>query len=125
MRSRAIVVHPGEGHPGPATPGMERRTLHEAPGTWAGCVRTDAGVSSGWHHHGGNDSYIYVLKGMLTIEFGPGGQESIAPHTGDVNFNPAPRVHPATTGSERQAEAFVVRVGEGPQLVNLEGPEPG
>ena len=125
MRSRAIVVHPGEGHPGPATPGMERRTLHEAPGTWAGCVRTDAGVSSGWHHHGGNDSYIYVLKGMLTIEFGPGGRESSAPPTGDVIVKPAPRVPRATPGSGGQAEAFGVRVGEGPQLVNLEGPEPG
>lgn len=124
MRSRAIVVTPDEARPGPATPGMERRALHEGPGTWAGWVRTDAGVSSGWHHHGGNDSYIYVLKGTLTIDFGPGGRDSVTARAGDFIFNPAQLVHRETTGADGQAEAFVVRVGDGPQLVNLEEPEP-
>lgn len=125
MQSRAIVVHPDQAQPGPATAGMERRTLHEGPGTWTGWVRTDAGVSSAWHHHGGHDSYIYVLSGSLTIDFGPGGRESVTARAGDFIFNPADLVHRETTGSEGQAQAFVVRVGDGPQLVNVAGPEPG
>lgn len=125
MQTRALVVHPEEAVPGPATPGMERRQLFERTGQWAGWIRTDPGVSSAWHHHGGNDSFIYILNGTLTIDFGPGGRESVAARAGDFIFNPAQLVHRETTGGDGPVEAFVVRVGDGPQLVNLDGPEPG
>jgi hypothetical protein len=38
-------------------------------------------------------------------------------------FNPARMVHRETTGDE-PAEVFLVRVGTGPQTVNVDGPDP-
>jgi hypothetical protein len=38
---------------------------------------------------------------------------------------PAGVVHRETTGPERPGEAFVLRIGTGPQNVNVDGPEPG
>lgn len=122
--ARPIVVHPDQAVPGPATPGMERRVLLEDRDRWAGWLRTDAGVAGGWHHHGGHDSYIYVVRGSLTIDYGPGGRESVIAEAGDFIFNPAHIVHRETTSPEGDVEAFVVRVGDGPQLVNVDGPEP-
>ena len=120
---RPLVVHPEEGVLGPATPGMERRQLFERGDDWAGWIRTDAGVVGGWHHHGGHDSYIFVLKGTLTIDFGPGGGESVEARAGDFIFNPAHLVHRETTSPDGDVEAFVVRVGEGPQVVNVDRPD--
>ena len=120
-----VVVGPGEARPGPATPGMERRELFAHEGRWAGWVRTDAGVAGGWHHHGDHDSYIYVLRGSLTIDFGPGGGDSVRATAGDFIFNPARLVHRETTSAGSDVEAFLVRVGTGPQLVNVDGPDPG
>jgi uncharacterized RmlC-like cupin family protein len=120
---RPIVVHPEDGVPGPSTRGMERRELFSMPGTWAGWLRTDAGVSGGWHHHGEYDSYIYVLRGTLTIDYGPGGAESVRATAGDLIYNPARLVHRETTSPDGDAEALLVRVGAGPQLVNVDGPD--
>jgi uncharacterized RmlC-like cupin family protein len=101
---------------------MERRQLFESKDAWVGWIRTDAGVAGGWHHHGGHDSYIYVLRGSLTIDFGPGGGESVRATAGDFLFNPAHIVHRETTSPDAEVEAFVVRVGNGPHLVNVDGP---
>ena len=93
------------------------------PGAWVGWIRTDAGVAGGWHHHGNHDSYIYVLRGALTIDYGPGGGESLLAEAGDFIFNPANLVHRETTTPDGDCEAFLVRLGDGPQVVNTEGPE--
>jgi uncharacterized RmlC-like cupin family protein len=123
MTLRPVVVSPEDSVPAPPTPGMERRQLFEGAGRWAGWIRTDAGLAGGWHHHGDHDSYIYVLRGSLTIDFGPGGRESVKAKAGDFIFNPARLVHRETTSPDGEAEAFVVRVGEGPQVVNVDGPD--
>lgn len=122
---RPIVIRPHEAVPGPATPGMERRQLFEHGAALAAWIRTDAGVAGGWHHHGDRDSYIYILRGSLTIDYGAGGRDSVVATSGDFIFNPARIIHRETTSADGDVEAFLVRVGDGPQLVNVEGPEPG
>ena len=94
---------------------MERRELFQREGAWAGWIRTDAGVDY--------DSYIYVLRGTLTIDYGPSGGESVRAAAGDFIFNPANVVHRETTSADGDAEAFLVRIGSGPQLVNVAGPD--
>jgi hypothetical protein len=37
---------------GPPTPGMKRSQAFEKGDVWMGKVRTDLGVTPGWHHHG-------------------------------------------------------------------------
>jgi uncharacterized RmlC-like cupin family protein len=124
-RDRPIVVRAGEGTApsGPPTPGMDRRELLDHEDCWVGWVRTDAGLAGGWHHHGERDSHIYVLRGTVTIEYGPGGREQLTAAAGDYIFNPARSVHREITAPNEPAELFVVRVGTGPQTVNVDGPD--
>ena len=124
--ARPIVVRPDDGSvpPGPPTPGMDRRQLLDHEDRWVGWVRTDAGLAGGWHHHGARDSYIYVLRGRVTIEYGLGGREQVTAVAGDFIFNPAQVVHREITAPDEPAEMFVVRVGTGPQNINVDGPDP-
>jgi uncharacterized RmlC-like cupin family protein len=103
---------------------MDRRQLLDHEDRWVGWVRTDAGLAGGWHHHGARDSYIYVLRGRVTIEYGPAGREQVTAVAGDFIFNPARMVHREITAPGDPAEFFVVRVGTGPQNVNVDGPDP-
>jgi mannose-6-phosphate isomerase-like protein (cupin superfamily) len=125
-RDRPVIVHAAEAAPapGPVTPGMDRRQLLDDEDRWVGWVLTAAGMAGGWHHHGERDSYIFVLRGTVTVEYGPGGRERVIARPGDFVFNPGGMVHREITGPEEPAELFVVRVGTGPQTVNTDGPEP-
>ncbi len=125
-RPRPIVMRAIDGVPpsGVPTPGMDRRQIIDHEGRWVGWVQTDAGLVGGWHHHGERDSYIYVLRGDVTIEYGPQGRESVKAVAGDFIFNPAKMIHRETAGADEPAEFFVVRVGIGPQNVNVDGPDP-
>lgn len=104
---------------------MDRRLLLDDGDRWIGWLRTDAGLAGGWHHHGDRDSYIYLLRGTMTIEYGPGGRDQVVARAGDFVFNPREVVHREVTGPDEVAEAFVVRVGTGPQVVNVDGPDEG
>lgn len=123
---RPIVVRRGEATtpPGPQTPGMERRLFLEDEDRWLGWVRTKPSVASGWHHHGDRDTYIFMISGSIAIEYGAGGRDRITPEAGDVAYLPALTVHREITGTDAPGEAFIVRVGDGPQTVNVEGPDP-
>ena len=122
---RPIVIHAAEAPPppGPPTPGMDRRQLVEDDDTWAGWVRTQPGAG-GWHHHGERDSYIYLIKGVMTIEYGPGGGKRVTARAGDFIFNPRRMVHREITEGDAPAELFVVRRGIGPQNINVDQPDP-
>ena len=69
--SRPVVVHPADPNVGPATPGMELRDHIDPDGRrmgWRGWIRNEAGDVSGWHHHAANETYVYVIRGSVTIE---------------------------------------------------------
>jgi len=56
------------------TAGMVREEAFNTQRSWAGSVRTAPHVTSGWHHHGDNETTIYVLSGVCRLESGPGGK---------------------------------------------------
>jgi uncharacterized RmlC-like cupin family protein len=85
---------------------------------------TVAGAAGGWHVHGDRHAYVFWLRVSLAIEFGPGGSERITLEEGDVGFVPPQTVHREITGDGGPAEAFVIRIGSGPQNVNVDGPVP-
>jgi uncharacterized RmlC-like cupin family protein len=122
-RAKVVRVEDAPAIP-PLTAGMERRELLDDGDRWVGWVRTAPGLSGGWHTHGERDSYIYMVRGEMRIDFGPGGREQVTGRAGDMIFNPAGLVHRETTGPDEPAEGFVVRVGPGPLTVNVEGPDP-
>jgi uncharacterized RmlC-like cupin family protein len=109
---------------GPSTPGMDRFTAFESDGMWAGGARTEPGSVSGWHHHGEQDSAVYVLSGALRMEFGPGGLETFDAGPGDFVHVPRGAVHRESYPGAQPADIVVVRAGEGPSLVNVDGPDP-
>jgi len=121
--ARPVVVHPEEGMPEP--PGPERRDFTDPDGRWvgwAGWIRNEAGDASGWHHHGANDTYVYVIRGSMTTDFGPDGAESIEARAGDFFIVPPQTIHRETTGQDSDVEAFIVRVGGEPEHVKVESP---
>jgi uncharacterized RmlC-like cupin family protein len=121
------VVHSEEMRlPAVTTPGMDRREAYDHDGIWAGTLRTTPGVVTGWHVHGGHDTYIYVIAGSATVESGPGGRTRDEANAGDFVLIPRGLVHREGTAAGSQGvEAVLIRVGEGEPVTNVDGPEPG
>lgn len=117
-----IVVTPTQRTVGPPTPGMDRQQAAATDRVWAGFVRTEPGMVSGWHHHGDHQSVIYVLTGALRMEFGPGGTQTVQAGPGDFVLVPERAVHRESNPSPEPAEVIVVRAGTGESNVNVEGP---
>ena len=105
------------------TPGMTRRSAVAREGLWSGLVTASPSMASGWHHHGDNDTVIYVLDGAVRFEFGSGGARSAEGHTGDFVHVPARLVHRESNQQDREARLVITRAGSGPATVNVEGPE--
>src|SRR5262245_6940551 len=114
IQTRPIVVHPHEPATVPAVPAMEVRHQLDRDGRgvgWTGRITNDASHVSGWHHHAANDTYVYVIEGSVTIEFGPGGAERIEARAGDFFIVPAQAIHREITGSDGDLDAFLLRLG--------------
>jgi uncharacterized RmlC-like cupin family protein len=104
------------------TPGMLRRQAFRTGTMWAGAVTTEAGAVSGWHHHGAHESTIYVVRGRLRMEFGPGGTDTFDAVAGDFVYVPAGAVHRESNPEDDTSHIVVVRCGEGEPTVNVDGP---
>jgi uncharacterized RmlC-like cupin family protein len=117
-----LVVTPAERKPGPATPGMDRKQAFATDGTSSGFVRTEAGMVSGWHHHGEYETVIYVLTGALKMEFGPNGSNTVEAGPGDFVYVPKGAVHRESNPSAEPADLIVVRAGVGESTFNVDGP---
>lgn len=116
------VVTPGDRTAGPPTPGMDRQQAFASDDLWAGFVRTESGMVSDWHHHGGYESVIYVLTGTLELEFGPDGSEVVQARPGDFVRVPKGVVHRERNPSAEPADIVVVRAGRGESTHNVAGP---
>jgi uncharacterized RmlC-like cupin family protein len=103
---------------------MVREEAISVEGLWGGLVRTDAGMTSGWHHHGDYDTSIYVASGSLRMESGPAGADVIEAQPGDFVFVPKGVIHRESNPSELESHLVVVRAGSGPPVVNVDGPPP-
>ena len=124
--SRPVVVHPGEEIAASTTPGMEIRHYTDPDGQWSGWsgwIRNEASDVSGWHHHAANETFVYVIRGSITIEFGPGGTEHVEAHAGDFFRVPPHAIHRETTGQDANLDAFVLRIGGEPEYVDVDGPQ--
>jgi len=115
-------VRPTERTEGAPTPGMTREQAVATEGMWAGFVTTDAGMVSGWHHHGEYESSIYVVSGSLRMEFGAAGSEVLEAAPGDFVYVAPYAVHREGNPSEVDSTLVVVRAGHGEPVFNLDGP---
>ena len=119
---RAVrVITTAELVPADPTPGMTRAQAFELPLLWAGQVETEPGAVSGWHHHERNESSLYVVRGVLRLEFeGFDGHLDAGP--GDFVHVPAWTVHRESNPTAEPSLAVIARVGGGIPTVNVEGP---
>ncbi len=106
---------------GQQTSGMRRRQAFAGDDRWVGLVTTQPGDWSGWHHHGETDTYIYVLTGAVEFEYGE-DRRRLAIGPGHFGYMPRGVVHRERNPSSGAGELVLVRIGEGPTVVNVEGP---
>jgi uncharacterized RmlC-like cupin family protein len=118
-------VRPTERTAGEPTRGMTREQAVTTDTMWAGFVRTDAGMVSGWHHHGEYETSVYVISGALRMECGPGGAEVVEAAPGDFVYVPAQAIHREGNPSDEESTLVVVRAGTGDPVINVDGPAPG
>ena len=104
-------------------PEIHRREAFAGPGLWAGLTSTEPGLVSGWHHHGGHDTIVYVLSGRLAIEFGEGGSRAVQAGAGDFLVIPSGLVHRESTPGDEPSRSVVIRAGgDGPPTIEVAGP---
>lgn len=103
--------------PGDPTPGMVREQAVVLDDLWSGRVRTEPGVTSGWHHHGEHDTVAYVVTGVFQVETRDG---VVSAEPGDFVHVPAHTVHRESNPSPEVAEVVLVRRGSGPLVVNVD-----
>jgi uncharacterized RmlC-like cupin family protein len=117
-------ITPSDRVEGDPTAGMIREEAFSTERSWAGLVRTAPQMTSGWHHHGDNETTIYVLSGACRLECGPGGREVIEGSPGDFMLIPAHTIHRESNPWDGESHLIVVRSGHGRPTFNVEGPEP-
>jgi uncharacterized RmlC-like cupin family protein len=104
-------------------PEIHRRQAFAGPGLLAGLTSTEPGLVSGWHHHGGHDTIVYVLSGSLAIEFGEGGRRAVQAGAGDFLVIPSGLIHRESTPDDEPSESVVIRAGgDGPPTIEVEAP---
>ncbi len=116
-------IAPEERTEGASTAGMIREQAVATDRMWAGLARTEAGMVSGWHHHGGYESTLYVLTGALRMEFGPGGAQVLEAGPGDFLYVVPGAVHRESNPSDEESRIVVVRSGSGEPVINVDGPK--
>jgi uncharacterized RmlC-like cupin family protein len=121
---QVTCVHPAQRRVADPTPGKVREQAVAVDGLWSGLVRTQPGVTSGWHHHGGHDTSSYVVEGTVRIEFGPGGAQAVDAGPGDFLHIPGHVVHREINAGSTPSQEVVTRSGTGPLTVNVDGPAP-
>ncbi|MGH9222956.1 MAG: cupin domain-containing protein [Acidimicrobiales bacterium] len=119
---RVVRVPPEDRVEADPTAGIVRERAFEAEGLWAGLARTEAGMTSGWHHHGDYETAIYVVSGRLRMESGPGGTDVVEAAAGDFVHVPPGAIHRESNPGETESHLVVVRAGRGDPTVNVDHP---
>jgi uncharacterized RmlC-like cupin family protein len=101
------------------TSGMLRKKAFELPILWAGRVETLPGAISGWHHHDRNETSLYVVSGILRLEF-DGGDGYLDAVAGDFIHVPAFTIHRESNPGDEPSVAVIARAGGGIPTVNVE-----
>jgi uncharacterized RmlC-like cupin family protein len=109
--------------PGPAGSPFVRQEMFGDGRVWVGMVTTEPGGASPWHHHGEHETYVYILEGEATVEFGAGGSQHLhATADGSLHIVPPGVPHREINTGSTANRMLVVRIGAGPAVVPLDGP---
>jgi mannose-6-phosphate isomerase-like protein (cupin superfamily) len=123
-RDRVSAVAPGGLVEGAPTPGIVRELAFETEHATLIRSRAEPRAVTGWHHHGARDVLGYVVSGRARFEFGPGGAESTDVEENGFFYVPAGLIHRDVNPLDQLQELVLSVVGDGPLVVNVDGPEP-
>ncbi len=126
------VIKPDERDCGTAqTPGMRREAgissaTAGSEGLWMGTAVNDPGAASGAHHHGQNESGIYILRGRVRFRWGAHLENVVDTEPGDFVFVPPFEVHmEENLDPENEAELLLARNSQEAIVVNVPDPRNG
>lgn len=127
------VIRPGDRDCPAAiqTPGMRREAGISAAttgseGLWMGVGSNEPGATSGVHHHGTNESGIYILKGRVRFRWGERLEHVIDTGPGDFIFVPPFEIHSEENlDPENPAEFILARNSNEGIVVNVPDPRAG
>ncbi len=105
------------------TPGILREVAFSTDRVLLVRARAEGRVASGWHHHGDREVLGYLVKGRARFEFGPGGSQHSEVEEGGFFHVPVGLVHRDVNPTDEPQEFVLAFVGQGPLVVNVEGPE--
>lgn len=123
-RDRVSAVTPDGLSEGAPTPGIVRELAFETERATLIRSRAEPLAVTGWHHHGERDVLGYVVSGRARFEFGPGGAESTDVEEGGFFHVPAALIHRDVNPLDQMQELVLSVVGDGPLVVNVDGPPP-
>lgn len=109
------------------TSGMQRlaaisRKLVGAQGICAGITIIEKNVATGLHHHGDQETVIYVKSGQAKVRWGAQLQQEALVQAGSFAYIPAYLPHQEINPSpDTVSEWVIVRNGPEPIVMNLEG----
>lgn len=123
---KPAIIQPQSSISESTIPQFKRRLFFDRDGRWAGWagrIQNDAGHVSSWHIHPASDTFVYVIRGSIKIEFGLNGEETFDAFAGDFFIIPAGTIHRESTAHDSDLDALVFRVGDEPEQVEVEGPD--
>lgn len=110
----------------PQTPGMSRAAAitHQRTGAnkiWAGTVRIEPNAKTGPHHHGEQESVIYVVSGKVRMRWGESLEFYAEGGPGDFIFVPSLVPHQEINASpDAPLDCVLARSGQEAIVVNLD-----
>lgn len=123
------VIRPSERDSGTAqTPGMRREAGISAKtagsnGLWMGTAVNAPGACSAAHHHGENESGIYILRGRVRFRWGAKLEHVVDTEPGDFVFVPPFEVHmEENLDPGAEAELLLARNSQEAIVVNVPDP---
>jgi uncharacterized RmlC-like cupin family protein len=110
------------------TAGMRRvsavsKQLAETQGIWAGVTVVEAHVGTGKHHHGEQETVIYVVTGSIQMVWGDQLEFQANAQAGDFIYVPPFVPHKELNAGDIPSQWVIARTGQEPIVVNLEPAE--
>ncbi len=108
----------------PQTPGLTREVAFDGRNpdatTLSGFLSTvQPGAATGAHHHGDQETILYVLNGRARYRWGPRLEHVVEADPGNFVFIPAEVIHQEINPSDEPTTWVVVRSSVDPIVVNL------